>query len=997
VNTYGAPRRLLSLVLALVLLASSFSVSTVAGQEGEPPEPGGGPSATIYEDSVTPADLGAAVTASIETHGTEGGVDVPLGGTNEPTIAVNPLNGNNIAVAFNVSLRVSTDNGAMFTAPTAPALPVTHSPCGDSSLAFDSQGRLFWTYLGCVPGPLADIFIAQVNPTTGAILAGYPVNVTASPGVNLPAASGFSHDKEWLAADHFPGSASPFRDRLYIVWTQFPGGGAVGTNVRTTFSADQGQNWSAPLTLSAAGEGFVWPSHNAVAPNGDVYVTYHSQPGFAGGSPNGTSGQVFVLRSTDGGASYPQKTTAYTAGNADITFNVQNLTRTLNRSASWTQGSAQPWVLPDPIIQNNVYVVAADDPTNANHGAGFDDMNVFIVRSTNQGVNWNPPAQIDAGPAGTTQFFPTAAIDDRSQCLAVTWYDTRAGVTNAAGNFLLDVFLRNSCDGGLAFGPEVRLNDVRFNPDLGAPVRFAGPPPTTRIGEYNGVAVVNGVVAHAVWTGNTPTGQQIMYDNAVAAGAVDLYFLVDLSGSFTDDLPNFKTQAPTIISTLRTANPNTRFGLGKFEDYPITPFGDAGAGDKAYERLVDLTFDTGAVLSTIAGLSTRSGADLPQSQLPALFQAATGVGQDLSGVGFPGASIPPGQQANFRNGAIKLFLLWTDAAFHQPGDPGAIPYPGPSFADTVNAILALDPPQVIGVSSGTDGIPDLTAMATATGALAPAGGVDCNDDGATDIPAGEPLVCGIAPSGEGIGEAITALVVAATTADLSLTKSDDPDPVTTAQNLTYALTVTNNGPADATGVTLTDNLPAGAAFVSATPSQGSCVEASGTVACDLGDLASGASATITIVVTPTTGGAITNTASVAGNETDPDDTNNHASTDTTVWLVVPIDIKPGSFPNSINLNTRGTIPVAILSAADFDAPNKVDKTSLTFGRTGDERSLAFCTKGTEDVNRDGHLDQVCHFYTRVTGFQPGDITGVLKGQTVEGVIIIGTDSVRIVR
>src|SRR5207249_4273755 len=154
----------------------------------------------------------------------------------------------------------------------------------------------------------------------------------------------------------------------------------------TTSSNNQGLTWSAPLTLSGAGEGFVWPAHNAVAANSDVYVAYHSQPRFAGGAPNGTSGQVFVLRSTDGGLTYPQKNTAYAAANADITFNVQTAARRLNGSRSWTQGSAQPWVLPDPSNPNNVSVVANDDPTNTVHGGANDDMNVYLVRSTNQGI-----------------------------------------------------------------------------------------------------------------------------------------------------------------------------------------------------------------------------------------------------------------------------------------------------------------------------------------------------------------------------------------------------------------------------------------------------------------------------------------------------------------------------------------------------------------------------------------------------------------------------------
>lgn len=507
-------------LLVLLLLASPVFVHVVSVR-GEPLV---GWSAVVIDDAAAQMHAAeGAVRAPELTFGLEGGADIPLGGTNEPTVAVNPLDPSNIVAASAFSLRVSTNNGGIFSGPFPAVVPPTHTLSGDSSLAFDSQGRLFWTYLGCLlasvcsgasgANPRFDIFIAGVNPVTGAILAGYPVNVTAAAG--FPATTvGNVNDKEWLAADRFPGS--PFQDRLYVVWTRFA---ATGTIVHTTFSMNQGLNWSAALSVSAAAEGFVWPSHNAVAPNGDVYVAYHSQPT----SPGGASGQVFVLRSTNGGVSYPQKTVAYTGGNADITFNNQTAARRLNRSVSWTQGSAQPWVLPDPLNPRNVYVVAADDPTNGSQGAGFDDASVFIVRSTDQGLKWSAPAQIDPGPAGTTQFFPTAAIDDQSGCLTVTWYDTRRGITNAAGNFLLDVFFRASANGGLTFGPAVQLNDAPFNPDLGAPVRFPGPPPTLRIGEYNGVAILDRV-AHAVWTGNTASGQQAMFDSAVVCtvtGVVD--------------------------------------------------------------------------------------------------------------------------------------------------------------------------------------------------------------------------------------------------------------------------------------------------------------------------------------------------------------------------------------------------------------------------------------------------------------------------------------------
>jgi hypothetical protein len=260
----------------------------------------------------------------------------------------------------------------------------------------------------------------------------------------------------------------------------------------------------------------------------------------------------------------------------------------------------------------------------------------------------------------------------------------------------------------------------------------------------------------------------------VTEGDIDLVFLVDLSGSFTDDLPIFQAQAPGIIDNIRASNANVKFGLARFEDYPIYPFGSDDRGDVAYEQLQDLSFDAEATKTIIAGLTTRAGLDPPQSQLAALFQAATGDGQDLSGLGFPGASIPPGQQFNFRNGATKLFLMWTDAAFHLPDDPGDIPYPGPSFSETVAAIEALDPPMVLGISvEPHDGFADLQSIAAATNSFAPEGGVDCDGDGNPDILEKEPLVCHLSSFGAGIADAIVNIVDAAVDAARPVAKCKD--------------------------------------------------------------------------------------------------------------------------------------------------------------------------------------------------------------------------------
>lgn len=123
-------------------------------------------------------------------------------------------------------------------------------------------------------------------------------------------------------------------------------------------------------------------------------------------------------------------------------------------------------------------------------------------------------------------------------------------------------------------------------------------------------------------------------------------------------------------------------------------------------------------------------------------------------------------------------------------------------------------------------------------------------------------------------------------ADLSVAQTDTPDPVPAREHLTYVLTVSNAGPGTATGVRLEDVLPA-ELFVSVTPSTGTCVRApekktNGVVSCELGTLAPGQSATVTLVIRPAAEGTLSNAASVAANEPDPDPSDNSSLETTTV-------------------------------------------------------------------------------------------------------------------
>lgn len=123
-------------------------------------------------------------------------------------------------------------------------------------------------------------------------------------------------------------------------------------------------------------------------------------------------------------------------------------------------------------------------------------------------------------------------------------------------------------------------------------------------------------------------------------------------------------------------------------------------------------------------------------------------------------------------------------------------------------------------------------------------------------------------------------------ADLSLSKADSPDPVLVGDTLTYTIQVANLGPQDATGVTVTDQLPRQAILVSATSSSGSCARKGRRVECEVGsldaDLSRSNAVTVTIQVRPARAGTIENRASVDGIEDDPISANDKAAATTTV-------------------------------------------------------------------------------------------------------------------
>ena len=107
------------------------------------------------------------------------------------------------------------------------------------------------------------------------------------------------------------------------------------------------------------------------------------------------------------------------------------------------------------------------------------------------------------------------------------------------------------------------------------------------------------------------------------------------------------------------------------------------------------------------------------------------------------------------------------------------------------------------------------------------------------------------------------------------------------------------------------------------------------------------------------------------------------------WIEVEIDIEPWSCPNSLNLGSKGVVPVAVLTTGDFDA-STIDTDTVRFA---DASPVKWNMK---DVDDDGDRDMLFHLKTQELNLDETSTEAILTGETTDGTPIKGTDTVNIV-
>jgi len=425
---------------------------------------------------------------------------------NEPSIALNPKNTNQIVAGANLrSFYFSIDGGVNW---TRQAMESAYGVAGDPVFICDTAGSFYYFHLSSpAGGSWLDRIVCQKFE-----IESEEWTVDSYMGLN----GSKDQDKEWSIVD-------PQTNAIYTTWTQFDEYGVSDpdkfSNIIFSKSTDGGQTWSEGLQINEVSGDCIDDDNTtegavpAVGPNGEVYVAWA-----------GPAGIVFD-RSLDGGDNWLTEDIPIDPMPGGWAFEIPGIYRCNGMPITCCDLS--------PSVNNGTIYVNWSDQRN-----GVDDTDIWLSKSSDGGDSWSEPLRVNDDEAGKQQFFSWMTIDQANGDIYIVFYDRRNYNDNNT-----DVFLARSTDGGETFSNFI-ISEEPFLPSS-----------SVFFGDYTNITVHNQQV-RPIWARAEGINMSIwtaLIDMSVDVAELEEFIPVSLTQNYPNPFTettyfSYKLREPSKIS-----------------------------------------------------------------------------------------------------------------------------------------------------------------------------------------------------------------------------------------------------------------------------------------------------------------------------------------------------------------------------------------------------------------------------------------------------------------
>jgi hypothetical protein len=366
-------------------------------------------------------------------------------GPNEPSIAINPLNPNElVAGSNNQNVYRSSDGGLTW---TNDFLISTEGVNGDPCLLCDSLGNFFYFHLSTD----IDKIVCQKSTNAGVLFS----NGSYAWNNNI-----LTQDKEWATVDMHS-------NNLYVTWTEYDNGPNPGlqdsSRIYFSKSTDNGLTFSNPVKINEHDGDCLYlditDAHPFVGVNGEIYVSFMDSVG------------IHINKSTDEGITWLPSPPVIDSFGQFRYDTVPFVTRV----------RAMPYGACDRsngMYRGNVYLSWCD------HRNGLTNSDVFFIKSTDGGNSWSNVTKVNSDNTTLHQYRNSMCVDQVTGYIYIVYHDRR----NYPGNDTTDIYMARSIDGGNTW-TDFKLSNNGFINDG-----------SVFDGDYIDICAHNGIV-RPIWTG----------------------------------------------------------------------------------------------------------------------------------------------------------------------------------------------------------------------------------------------------------------------------------------------------------------------------------------------------------------------------------------------------------------------------------------------------------------------------------------------------------------